>query len=294
MNHAVALILAGGWGTRLLPATKVVPKELLPLIDRPVIHYCVEEAVSAGIDEAIIVTARGKDALLDYFDRLPELEQLLERRGDMAALDSIIEITKACHISFVRQQEQLGIAHAVQEARHVVQERPFVLYFPDDVIIGTPSVTAQLLAVYQRYKRPVLAVERVPKEAISRYGVIAAEDLGGGVYQVTGLVEKPKQEDAPSDLAIVGRYVLTPDIFPAIGSLQPGANGELQITDALQRLLTQGPIYACAFTGQRYDIGSPAGYLRASISIALQRPELAQELRKFLQEVLEMEPQGSR
>lgn len=286
MSEVVAVILAAGWGTRLLPATKVVPKELLPLVDKPVIQYSLEEAVASGIKEAVIVTARGKDAILDYFDRLPELELLLERRGDTAALASITDITKACRISFIRQKEQLGIAHAVMEARHGIGNRPFVLYFPDDVIVGPTPVTQQLLDVYERYHRPVLAVQRMPIETIGRYGVIEAVPLGHRVFEVTGLVEKPNPQDAPSDLAIVGRYVITPDVFPAIETLKPGASGELQITDALQELLNHGAIYACEFDGERFDMGTPLGYLQASVSLALQRPELAEDLRAFLKDVL--------
>ncbi len=286
MSDVVAVILAAGWGTRLLPATKVIPKELVPLVDRPVIQYSVEEAAASGITDAVIVTARGKDAILDYFDRVPELESLLERRGNKETLASITDMNHAMHLSYVRQQEQLGIAHAVKEARHAIGERPFVLYFPDDVIVGETPVTKQILAVYERYQRPVIAVEHVPMANISRYGVIDGEDLGGGVYQIKGMVEKPKLEDAPSDLGIVGRYVITPDVFPIIDALQPGAGGELQITDALQQMLAQGPMYACAFTGQRFDVGTPASYIKASVSLALQRPDLAQELRPFLQDLL--------
>lgn len=286
MQNVGALILAAGWGTRLLPATKVIPKEMLPLVDRPIIHYTVNEAVVSGLAHVVIVTARGKDSIEDYFDRLPELEMLLSGRGDKERLASITEMTQACHLSFVRQQEQLGIGHAVLEARYAVGERPFVLYFPDDVIVGDEPVTAQLLAVHERYQASVLAVEQVPKEATSRYGIVDVEQVSERLFRVKGLVEKPSPEDAPSTWAIVGRYVLTPGIFGTLQDTVPGANGEIQITDAIQRLLVKEPVYAYAFTGTRYDTGNPVGLLRASVALALLRPDLAEQVRQMLAEVL--------
>jgi len=190
MEDISGLILAAGWGTRMLPATKVIPKEMLPVVDRPIIHYTVNEAVVSGIKHVVIVTARGKDAIEDYFDRLPELELLLAARGDQERLASIKDMTTACRLSYVRQQEQLGIGHAVMEARHAVGERPFVLYFPDDIIIGEAPVTRQLLDVYERHGASVLAVEQVPKEETSRYGIVDVEPVRGNLFRVKGLVEK--------------------------------------------------------------------------------------------------------
>ena len=286
MEDISGLILAAGWGTRMLPATKVIPKEMLPVVDRPIIHYTVNEAVVSGIKHVVIVTARGKDAIEDYFDRLPELELLLAARGDQERLASIKDMTTACRLSYVRQQEQLGIGHAVMEARHAVGERPFVLYFPDDIIIGEAPVTRQLLDVYERHGASVLAVEQVPKEETSRYGIVDVEPVRGNLFRVKGLVEKPRPEDAPSTWGIVGRYVLTPGIFPALEATPPGANGEIQITDAIRRLMDKEPVYACAFEGARYDTGSLVGYLRASVALALQRPELAQPVRDMLAALL--------
>ena len=282
----VAVILAAGLGTRLLPVTKAMPKEMLPLVDRPILHYILEEVVDSGLDRAVIVTARGKDAIHSYFDRVPELDRVLESRGELDRLSSVQRIIDACHITYVRQHEQLGIAHAVLAAQHAIGPHAFVLYFPDDVITAEVPATRQLLDVYHRYNASVLAVEPVRKEDTRLYGIVDAEPLGGGVFKVKGLVEKPLPEDAPSNLGIVGRYVLTPSIFPAIEETSPGANGELQITDSLRLLLEEEPIYAYAFTGHRYDTGNPVGYLRATVALALQRPDLAAEVRQCLMELL--------
>ena len=286
-SDVVAVILAAGWGTRLLPATKAVPKEVFPLVDRPLIQYTLEEVVASGIHHAVIVTARGKDAIQSYFDRVPELEYLLASRGDEALLAPLHDLIDSCHFSFVRQREQLGIAHGVKVARHAIGNHTFVLCFPDDVISSEKPVTKQLLEVHHRFgNAPVLAVERVPKEAISRYGVVDVEPVGDGVYRVKGLVEKPKAEDAPSDLGIVGRYVLTPDIFDAIDQTDPGANGELQITDAIQHLLATRPVYALEFEGTRYDTGNHLGFLRTQVALALKRPDMGPQVRAFLKELL--------
>ena len=286
MDDLVAVILAAGWGTRLLPATKSIPKEMLPLVDRPLIQYTLQEVVAAGIDHAIVVTARGKDTISDHFDRLPELEELLERRGEAGLLASVHAIEEACHLTYVRQRQQLGIAHAVYSARRAIGRHPFVLYFPDDILVSETPVTAQLIDVYRQRQACVLAVERVGPAEVSRYGIVDVEPLGDRLFRVRGLVEKPHPEEAPSDLGIVGRYVLTPSIFSAIEATTPGAGGELQITDALQRLLASEPVYAYAFEGERYDTGNPVGYLRTAVALALQRPDMAAEVRQVLAELL--------
>ncbi len=286
MNEIVALILAAGRGTRLLPATKSVPKEMLPLVDRPLIHYTLEEAVASGLGHAIIVTSGGKDAVHHYFDPDPELERIAAARGEESPLHLIEDLVGACHLSYVRQREPKGIADAVQSAQRALAGHPFVLYFPDDVIVSRVPVTRQLLDVYERYGGSVIAVERVKRAHIGRYGVVDGEPLGQGVYLVKGLVEKPRPEDAPSDLGIVGRYVITPGIFDAIARTRPGAGGELQITDALQNLLAREPVYACAFEGVRYDTGNPVGYLRTAVALALGRPDIGPELRVALKEIL--------
>ncbi|MSQ28102.1 MAG: UTP--glucose-1-phosphate uridylyltransferase [Dehalococcoidia bacterium] len=290
MEDVVGVILAAGWGTRLLPATKSVPKEMLPLVDRPLIHYTLQELVDSGITHTVVVTARGKEAIQSYFDSLPELEQLLAERGNSELLDSVHAIVAACNLTYVRQAQQLGIAHAVYAARRAIGHHPFVLCFPDDVIAGESPVAGQLLSVHRRFGASVLAVERVPLDQIGRYGVVQVEPAGNRLFRVTGLVEKPKPQDAPSDLAIVGRYVLTPGIFEAIEGIAPGANGELQITDAIQRLLASEPVYAYAFEGERFDTGNPLGYLRSAVALALKRPSLAAEARVMLLDLLRTEP----
>lgn len=286
MNEIVALILAAGRGTRLLPATKSVPKEMLPLVDRPLIHYTLEEAISSGLDHAIIVTSGVKDAVHHYFDSDAELDRMMAEKGEGNPLQAVEQLVQACHLTYVRQREPKGIADAVRSAERALAGRPFVLYFPDDVILSKVPVTRQLLDVHKRYGATVIAVQRVPREHVSRYGIVDAEAVGGGVYRVRGLVEKPSPEKAPSDLGIVGRYVITPGIFAAIAETAPGAGGELQITDALQHLLEREPIYALAFEGRRFDTGNPAGYLKTAIALALKRPDVRDEMRQALKDLL--------
>lgn len=280
-----ALILAGGYGTRMLPATKAVPKEMLPLVDAPVIEYIVDEAVASGIQEIVIVTAAGKQAIEDHFDRAYALEQMLEAKGDHERLQRVRRSTSMADIVFLRQHEMGGIAHAVQSARHALGGEPFVLMLPDDPILANPPATRQILDVFERQEASVVLVERVERERIPSYGVIKPRVVENRVYEVEGLVEKPRLEDAPSDLAIIGRYVFTPAIFDAIQRTPRGAGGELQITDAMERLREQERLYACELAGKRYDIGQPLGYLKAAIELALERPEFGPPLRQYLREL---------
>jgi UTP--glucose-1-phosphate uridylyltransferase len=266
----------------MLPVTKAQPKEMLPLVDKPVIHYVVEEAVASGIEQIIMVTSAGKRAVEDYFDRSHMLERMLEEKEDYARLEEIRGIAEMVEMVFVRQKEQKGIGHAVLTAQSLVGDEPFALYFPDDIIIGETPVTRQLINVYERHGGSVLAVQRVPREEIVHYGSMAAEPIEEGVFRVLSLVEKPRPEEAPSDLATVGRYVLTPGIFDALKQTKPGVGGEIQITDGLALLLKEQPIFACLFSGTRYDTGRPLGLLEASIGLALERPELAPQLRDYL------------
>ena len=282
MRVRKGVILAAGYGTRMLPITKAMPKEMLPLVDKPVIHYVVEEAVASGIEQIIMVTSSGKRAVENYFDHTPALDRMLEEKGDYERLAELRRIAEMADIVFVRQKEQKGIGHAVLTVKSVVGNEPFALYFPDDIIIADRPVTRQLLDVYERHDGCVLAVQQVPHEEISHYGSLAAEPLEEGVFRVLGLVEKPRPEEAPSDLATVGRYVLTPDIFGALKETKPGVGGEIQITDGLSLLLKQSPIFACRFQGRRYDTGRPLGLLQASLDLALQRPEIAPQLRDYL------------
>jgi len=282
MRVRKGVILAAGHGTRMLPLTKAQPKEMLPLVDKPVIHYVVEEAVASGIEQIVMVTSGGKRAVEDYFDRALVLERALEEKGEHERLAEVRAVSEMADMVFVRQKEQKGIGHAVLTAQSVIGDEPFVLFFPDDIIVADPPATRQLIDVYERHGGSVLAVQRVPHEEIVHYGSMAAEPIEENVFRVLSLVEKPRPEEAPSDLATVGRYVLTPDVFPALKRTKPGVGGEIQITDGLALLLEEKPIFACLFRGTRYDTGRPLGLLQASIELALQRPELAPQLKDYL------------
>jgi UTP--glucose-1-phosphate uridylyltransferase len=277
-----AVILAAGYGTRLLPATKAQPKETLPLVDKPIIQYTVEEAAASGLDQVIIVTSSGKRAVEDHFDRSLELEQVLLAKGDHKSLEAVRRVAQLAHIAYVRQQEQRGIGDAVLTVRHVVGDEPFVLFFPDDVIVSDVPVAQQLITAFEAHGGSVIAVEEVPPEEVESYGIVEGERLDEGVYQVRALVEKPKPEDTRSNLGIVGRYVLTPEIFDVLSETPPGIGGEIQITDGLALLLQRQPMFAYRFQGRRYDTGRPLGLLKASLELGLQRPDLGPELRAYL------------
>jgi UTP--glucose-1-phosphate uridylyltransferase len=277
---------AAGLGTRFLPATKAQPKEMLPLVDKPIIQYGVEEAAASGAPNIILVTGRGKNAIEDHFDVSVELETFLEARGKKDLLAEVRKISDMVTFAYVRQGEPLGLGHAVLVTKDLVGDEPFAVILADDVIDADPPATRQLIDVFERLGGPVLAVERVPRESISSYGVIApdltARDLGNGVYRVLDLVEKPPVEEAPSDLAIIGRYVLTPDIFPALARTQSDRTGEIQLTNGLRELLKTRPIYACEVKGVRHDTGNKLGFLKAMVYFALKRPELAGPFREYL------------
>ena len=276
------VVPAAGWGTRFLPATRAVPKELLPIIDKPVIHYGLEEALDSGLTRAVIVTSPGKTALEDYFRPRPELDDFLADKGKSDLLSGVDRITDGLDISYVTQHEQLGLGHAVLTARPALAPEPFAVLLPDDVITSGTPVLCQLIDVYDSHQASVLAVQRVPIDRISGYGVIDSEQVGPGLHRVKALVEKPSPDDAPSDLGIVGRYVLTPSILQALADTQPGALGEIQLTDAIANLLQSEPVYALEFEGHRHDAGNPLGLIQASVSIALTHPHLAPALRTFL------------
>jgi len=276
---------AAGLGTRFLPATKAQPKEMLPLVDKPIIQYGVEEAVASGADNIILVTGRGKNAIEDHFDVSVELETFLEARGKKEQLAEIRKISNMINFAYVRQGEPLGLGHAVLVARELVGNEPFAVILADDVIDAEPPAVKQLIDVFDRVDGPVLAVERVPREDISNYGVVAIDPnvrLGEGVYQVRDLVEKPRREDAPSDLAIIGRYLLTPDIFPALANTKSDRTGEIQLTNGLRELLKSRPIYACEVKGARHDTGNKLGFLKAVVYFALRRPDLADKFSDYL------------
>jgi UTP--glucose-1-phosphate uridylyltransferase len=277
-----AVVLAAGYGTRLLPATKAQPKETLPLVDKPIIQYTVEEAAASGLDQVIIVTASNKRAVEDHFDRSMELEQTLLAKGDHQRLEEMRRISELADIVYVRQKEQRGIGDAVLTVRRVVGNEPFVLFFPDDVIVADPPATRQLIDVFEAYGGSVLAVEEVPPSEVESYGIVDGEPVGEGVYRVKSLIEKPRPEEAPSNLGIVGRYVLTPEIFDVLEETPPGKAGEIQITDGLSLLLRRQPMFAYRFQGRRYDTGRPLGLIKASIELALLRPDVGPELRSYL------------
>lgn len=292
-----AVFPAAGLGTRFLPATKAQPKEMLPLVDKPIIQYGVEEAVAAGADNIILVTGRGKNAIEDHFDVSIELESFLEARGKRTQLEEVRKISNMINFAYVRQGEPLGLGHAVLVTRELVGDEPFAVILGDDVIDAEPPAIKQLIDVFQKLDGPVLAVERVPREEISNYGVIAidaAAPLGPGIYKVRDLVEKPPREEAPSDLAIIGRYVLTPDIFPCLAATKSDRTGEIQLTNGLRELLKKRPIYACEVSGVRHDTGNKLGFLKAVVYFALRRPDLADKFAEYLATVNLQEFAGKR
>jgi UTP--glucose-1-phosphate uridylyltransferase len=290
MRVRKAVFPAAGWGTRFLPATKAQPKEMLPLVDKPIIQYAVEEAVAAGVEQVIIVTSSQKRAIEDHFDLSYELEALLEEKGDIEMLRQVRHISDLAQVAYIRQKEQLGLGHAVLMAKDLIGHEPFAVILPDDVVIGDRPCIGQLIHAYHQTHGSVVAVMEVPEEETKRYGVIAAEPTDdpldhGRLHKVTRLVEKPAPEDAPSNLAIIGRYVLTPKIFDKLEQTPRGSGGEIQLTDAIQALMEEQAVYAYEFEGTRYDAGTTMGWLKASVELALQRPELAGEFRSYLKEL---------
>jgi UTP--glucose-1-phosphate uridylyltransferase len=286
MRVRKAVFPAAGWGTRFLPATKAQPKEMLPLVDKPVIQYAVEEAVAAGIEQVIIVTSSQKRAIEDHFDSSLELEQLLEARGDIDKLRQIRAISDLAQISYVRQKEQLGLGHAVLVAKELVGHEPFAVILSDDVVVGQRPCVGQLIHAYLQTHSSVVAVTEVPHEETARYGIIDGQPADGGLdprlYKVASVVEKPDPADAPSDLAIIGRYVLTPKIFDKLEQTPRGAGGEIQLTDAIEALMQEQDVYGYAFEGRRYDAGTTMGWLKASVELALQRQDIGTEFRRYL------------
>ena len=280
-----AVFPAAGLGTRFLPATKAQPKEMLPLVDKPIIQYGVEEAVAAGVDNIILVTGRGKNAIEDHFDVSVELETFLESRGKRELLAEIRKISNLINFSYVRQGEPLGLGHAVLVTRNLVGDEPFAVILGDDVIDSTPPALRQMIDVFHEVDGPVLAIERVPRDDVSSYGIIDAEEIRPGVYRIRDMVEKPARADAPSDLAIIGRYILTPDIFPALESTVSDRTGEIQLTNGLRRLLKERPIYGCHIDGVRHDTGNKLGFLKAVVYFALRRPDLAQQFGDYLRQI---------
>jgi len=286
MKVRKAIIPAAGFGLRFLPATKAQPKAMLPLVDKPQIQYVVEEAIHSGIEQFIIITGRGKQAIENHFDISYELEDLLKKKNKDGYLELVQDISHMItHMAYVRQKEALGLGHSILQARHLIGDEPFAVLLPDDIIEGSPPCLGQLIGVFERFQCSVVAVQRVEGDDISSYGVIKPRLVEERTFQILDMVEKPPAKDAPSDLAIIGRYILTPEVFDILERQTPGRGGEIQLTDALATLLKNQAIYGHAFTGTRYDAGDKLGFLKATIEIALSRPDIGGPLREFLREL---------
>jgi UTP--glucose-1-phosphate uridylyltransferase len=277
-----AVVPAAGLGTRFLPATKAQPKEMLPVVDRPAIQYVVEEAVQAGIDDILIITGRGKRSLEDHFDRSIELEASLDAAGKLEELEEIRRLAELADIHYVRQGEALGLGHAVSVARKHVGDHPFAVMLGDDIMDERFRVLEQMITAYERTGSSIIAVKRFPIEEISSYGCVDAEAADDGLVRLRGIIEKPKPADAPSDLAVVGRYVFTPEIFDALDRTKPGVGGEIQLTDAIAILLEGQPVHGFVFEHGRFDIGKKLDYLRATVELALDRDDLGPEFASYL------------
>ncbi|HDD43902.1 MAG TPA: UTP--glucose-1-phosphate uridylyltransferase GalU [Candidatus Desulfofervidus auxilii] len=281
-----AVIPVAGLGTRILPATKAVPKEMLPVVDKPLIQYIVEEALASDITEIILVTRQGKSAIENHFDSDFELETILDQRGKRKTLTIIKHLVRMINIISVRQKYPLGLGHAILCAKPLIFDEPFAVLLPDDLVDSEKPCIAQLSEIFQETGAPVVAVEKVPLEEISRYGVIEPEYIKERLYKAKGLIEKPLPEEAPSDLGVIGRYILTPEIFPILERIPFGRGGELQLTDALHRYSQMNVVYAYEFEGRRYDAGEKLGYLQANVVFGLKHPEFGKKFKEFLKEIL--------
>jgi UTP--glucose-1-phosphate uridylyltransferase len=284
VNIRKAVFPAAGLGTRFLPATKAQPKEMLPIVDKPTIQYVVEEAVASGIQDIIIVTGRGKNAIEDHFDRSIELEMMLQRKGRTDLLDIVQRVSELIRLCYVRQKEPLGLGHAILAAREMVGGEPFAALLGDDILTDDVPALRQMMRVYEEHRCSVMLVKRVPRSAVSRYGVIKARRIDEGLYHIMDMVEKPDAAKAPSDLALIGRYILTPEIFPLLAETASDRTGEIQLTNALKALLKQKKqmIYALEFHGRWHDAGTVLGFLKTTVEFALQRPDVAPGFREFL------------
>jgi len=286
MKVRKAVITAAGWGTRFLPITKAQPKEMLPLVNKPLIQYSVEEAINSGIEQIIVITALGKQAIEDHFDRSFELEYVLKQKGETKLLQEMQELSNLVDICYIRQKEQLGLGHAILAAKGIIGEEPFAVLLPDDITDCKVPILKQMIEVYEQYKTNIIAVERVSSKDTVKYGIIEPRKISSRIYQVLSLAEKPESAQALSNLGVVGRYILMPQIFDALKVTPPGKEQEIQLTDALQLLLRQQTIYAYEFEGVRYDAGTPLGWLEATIAFALKHPDIGQELREYLRQFL--------
>ena len=288
MKVRKAVIVAAGMGTRMLPASKVIPKEILPVVDKPAIQVVVEEAVASGIEEIIVVISPGRTTVIDHFDSMPELERHLEERGKHDVLEMVRSTNNPARFTTAEQKEPLGLGHAVLQAREAVGDEPFAVMLPDDIFDCARPCLRQLLDVAESDDAPVVALLKVARSEIPKYGIVVAKAVRARLYELSGMVEKPPVEKAPSDLAIMGRYVLTPDIFPLLADGRPGAGGEIQLTDALLELAKRRKLYGYEFEGMRYDLGDKAGFIAAQVGFGLKRPELADSLRAYLKAALKL------
>jgi UTP--glucose-1-phosphate uridylyltransferase len=286
MHIRKAVLPVAGLGTRVLPASKVIPKEMLPLVDKPTLQYIVEEAVAAGVEEIIFVTSRSKRSIEDHFDAFPELEAVLERKGKHKELEELRQLQTMATYTSVRQPEPLGLGHAVLCGKELVGDEPFIVMLGDILIPPETPCLPELIKVYEQYQASVLSLVPLPPEVIPTYGIASIEDLGSNVVKIPHVVEKPRLEEAPSDLGVYGRYVLTPDIFELLEQTQPGSGGEIQVTDAIEMQAQAGRCYGVKFTGTRYDTGTPLGLLTTSIAFALKRPDIAPGLREYMREAM--------
>jgi UTP--glucose-1-phosphate uridylyltransferase len=285
MKLRKAVIPVAGLGTRFLPATKTVPKELLPIVDIPSIQYVVQEAVDAGIEEIIFVTGRGKDSIEDHFDEAPELEQLLATRGNHEMAQTLRKIAEMTEVVSVRQKKPLGLGHAVLCARDLVGDEPFAVMLADDLIESEVPGIRQLIDIFEETSESVIALMEVPQSEVHQYGVIKGREIKKRLYQVEATVEKPLAKDAPSRMAIIGRYVLRPEIFQILKNLPPGRGGEIQLTDGLSQLVRERKIFGCEFVGDRFDIGDKFGFVRATVAYALKRPDLRDKVLQYLKSI---------
>lgn len=285
MRVRKAIIPAAGLGTRFLPATKAQPKEMLPIVDKPTIQYIVEEAVASGITDIIIVTGRNKRSIEDHFDRSIELELELERSGKEEMLEMVHNISEMANIHSIRQKEPRGLGHAILTARHFIGNEPFAVLLGDDVVVSKQPCLGQMLEVFGEYKTTILGVQTVPMEVVDKYGIVAGKQVSERVYKVDDMVEKPAREEAPSNVAVLGRYIITPEIFDFLETQDAGKGGEIQLTDALRRLAKEQPMYAYDFKGHRYDVGTKTGFIQANIEFALRDPLLRSEMQEYLEEL---------
>lgn len=287
MKIRKAVIPAAGFGTRFLPATKAVPKEMLPIVDKPTIQYIAEEAIRAGIEELLIITSRGKEAIVNHFDKAFELETVLERDGKEEMLRAVREVSDKINVHFARQKEQKGLGHALLCAKSFVGNEPFAVMLGDDVVVSEKPCIGQLAKQFEKYNSTILGVQKVGMSNVSKYGIIDGENTQEGIYRVRGMIEKPSPGSAPSDIAVLGRYIITPAVFGCLEKTPKGAGGEIQLTDALVTLLKSEDIYAYVFEGKRYDIGSKQGFLRATVDFALARDDLREEFGEYIKNAAE-------